>query len=73
MKAPWFTLLSFAVIPSFALADNRPVGRSFVARSEVLAQHGMACTSQPLATQAALDILKQGGSAVDANYVTSAR
>ena len=33
---------------------------------EVIAKHGMACTSQPLATQIAIDILKKGGSAVDA-------
>ena len=54
MKAPWFVLHLFALIPFLALAENRPVGRSFTTRSEVLAQHGMACTSQPLATQAAL-------------------
>src|SRR5689334_20284169 len=53
-------------------ADNRPLGRSFVTRSEVLAQHGMACTSQPLATQVAVDILQQGGSAVDAAIAANA-
>jgi gamma-glutamyltranspeptidase / glutathione hydrolase len=53
-------------------AENRPVGKSFATRSEVLAQHGMACTSQPLATQAAVDILKQGGSAVDAAIAANA-
>jgi gamma-glutamyltranspeptidase/glutathione hydrolase len=72
MKASRFALLSFALIPSLAFADNRPVGRSFVTRSEVLAQHGIACTSQPLATQAALDILKLGGSAVDAAIAANA-
>ena len=55
-----------------ALAENRPTGKSFATRSEVLAQHGMACTSQPLATQAALDALKQGGSAVDAAIAADA-
>ena len=34
--------------------------------SEVFAQHGVASTSQPLATQVALDILKKGGNAIDA-------
>lgn len=47
-------------------AQDRAGGKTFVTRSEVIAQHGMACTSQPLATQAAIDILKQGGNAIDA-------
>jgi gamma-glutamyltranspeptidase/glutathione hydrolase len=44
----------------------------FATRSEIIAQHGMAATSQPLATQIALDILKQGGSAVDAAIAANA-
>lgn len=72
MKALWFARALFALTPSLLLADNRPVGRSFVTRSEVLAQHGMACTSQPLATQAAVSLLQQGGSAVDAALAANA-
>jgi gamma-glutamyltranspeptidase/glutathione hydrolase len=65
-------LLLLLVLPMLASASNRPVGRSFTTRSEVLARHGIACTSQPLATQAALDILKAGGSAVDAALAANA-
>ncbi len=58
--------------PHKAFASNRPVGKRFATRSVVIAQHGMACTSQPLATQAAIDVLKQGGSAVDAAIAANA-
>ena len=49
-----------------AEAQDRVTGKTFATRSEVIAQHGMAATSQPLATQVCLDILKQGGNAIDA-------
>jgi gamma-glutamyltranspeptidase/glutathione hydrolase len=53
-------------------SQDRITGRQFATRSEVIAQHGMACTSQPLATQTAIDILKAGGSAVDAAIAADA-
>jgi len=48
------------------MAGDRITGRNFATRSEVIAKHGMAATNQPLATQIALEILKKGGTAVDA-------
>jgi gamma-glutamyltranspeptidase/glutathione hydrolase len=47
-------------------AQDRITGPTFVTRSEVIAQNGVAATSHPLATQIAIDILKKGGSAIDA-------
>jgi gamma-glutamyltranspeptidase/glutathione hydrolase len=55
-----------------AAAQDRITGQPFATRSEVIAQHAMAATSQPLATQVALDIMKQGGNAIDAAIAANA-
>jgi gamma-glutamyltranspeptidase / glutathione hydrolase len=51
---------------------DRITGRDFATRSEVLARHGMVCTSVPLATQIGIDILKKGGNAIDAAIAANA-
>ena len=51
---------------------DRNVGAQFATRSQIIARHGMAATSIPLVTQIALDILKKGGSAVDAAIAANA-
>ncbi|MGF1560381.1 MAG: gamma-glutamyltransferase [Flavobacteriaceae bacterium] len=53
-------------------SQDRLTGETFTTRSEILAKNGMAATSQPLATQVALDILKKGGSAMDAGIAANA-
>src|SRR5882762_9374813 len=51
---------------------DRITGKNFATRSEVLARHGMICTSVPAATEVGIDILKRGGSAVDAAIAANA-
>jgi gamma-glutamyltranspeptidase / glutathione hydrolase len=67
-------LVAFALVLTNAAPAqvDRITGKPFATRSEVLAQHGMVCASHPLATQAGLDVLKSGGSAVDAAIAANA-
>lgn len=64
------TLLTMAT--SAIHAVERPGGRPRATRSEVVAREGMICTSHPLATQAGIEILKAGGTAVDAAIAANA-
>ncbi len=68
-----FAFLATGCFASVSLAQiDRITGKNFATRSEVLARHGMVCTSVPAATQVGLEILKRGGSAVDAAIACNA-
>ena len=61
-----FIILSLSLMTMSGYGYDRITGEQFASRSEVIGQHGMVATSHPLATQIGLDILKKGGTAIDA-------
>ena len=67
-----FSFIILILLPLVLQSQDRITGRDFATRSEIIARSGMAATSQPLATQVALDILKKGGNAIDAAIAANA-
>ena len=72
MRRMTIILIVVALNANIVNAQDRLSGKSFASRSEVLATNGMAATNHPIATQIAIEILKKGGSAIDAAIAANA-
>src|SRR5436309_428191 len=67
LRSAGWLLIFWTLLPASLFGQGRNYGRS-----QVITQQGIAATSQPLASQAAVQILARGGSAVDAAIAANA-
>src|SRR5438309_945755 len=73
MRASFLAAATTLLVANLSSAQiDRITGKNFATRSEVVAQHGMVCTSVPAATQVGRDVLKKGGDAIDAAIAANA-
>jgi len=68
----WLSVAALAAAAPDTGAADRTEGRMFATRSVVYSTHGMVASAHPLASQVGIDILKRGGSAVDAAIAVNA-
>src|SRR5262245_2062231 len=71
-RPPRLLLVSVLLLVMSGVSEDARSARGTATRSVVWAKHGMVCAAQPLAVQAGIDVLKQGGTAVDAAIAVNA-
>jgi gamma-glutamyltranspeptidase/glutathione hydrolase len=72
MQRESLVTLCLVLSTTFAGGADRPAGRADATRSVVYARHGMVAAAHPIAVQMGIDVLKKGGSAVDAAITVNA-